>query len=65
MQLAVLSQGSQRRLLLLLWVPLTLLACVNTWFDYRSADSAAMEQDRQLLSLPPGSLSFPVWRRRA
>ena len=53
MQFAALSQGLQRRLLLLLWVPLTLLACVNTWFDYRSADSAAMEQDRQLLSLVP------------
>lgn len=53
MQLAALSQGLQRRLLLLLLVPLTLLACVNTWFDYRSADSAALEQDRQLLSLVP------------
>jgi two-component system sensor histidine kinase TctE len=50
-QLAALSQGLQRRLLLLLLVPLTLLACVNTWFDYRSADSAALEQDRELLSL--------------
>ena len=53
MHLAALSQGLQRRLLLLLWVPLTLLACVNTWFDFRSADSAALEQDRQLLSLVP------------
>jgi len=52
-QLAALSQGLQRRLLLLLLVPLTLLACVNTWFDYRSADNAALEQDRQLLSLVP------------
>lgn len=63
MQLAALSQGLQRRLLLLLLVPLILLACVNTWFDYRSADSAALEQDRQLLSLVPllaDSLVAPV-----
>lgn len=53
MQLVALSQGLQRRLLLLLWTPLALLACINTWLDYRSADSAALEQDRQLLSLVP------------
>lgn len=53
MQLAALSSGLQRRLLLLLLVPLSLLACVNTWFDYRSAGDAALQQDRQLLQLVP------------
>ena len=45
--------GLQRRLLLLLLAPLFLLAGLNTWFDFRSADSAALQQDRQLLSLVP------------
>ncbi|WP_232834434.1 sensor histidine kinase [Rhodoferax ferrireducens] len=53
MQLAALSSGLQRRLLLLLLIPLCLLAFVNTWFDYRSADTAALQQDRQLLKLVP------------
>jgi two-component system sensor histidine kinase TctE len=53
MQLAAMSSGLQRRLLLLLLVPLCLLACVNAWFDYRSADTAALQQDRQLLQLVP------------
>ena len=53
MQLAAMSSGLQRRLLLLLLVPLCLLACINTWFDYRSADNAALQQDRQLLKLVP------------
>lgn len=53
MQLAAMSTGLQRRLLLLLLLPLALLACINTWFDYRSADNAALEQDRQLLRLAP------------
>ena len=45
--------GLQRRLLLLLLAPLLLLAALNTWFDFRSADSAALQQDRQLLQLVP------------
>ena len=53
MQLAALSSGLRRRLLLLLLLPLSLLACVNAWFDYRSADNAALQQDRQLLQLTP------------
>ena len=53
MQLATMSSGLQRRLLLLLLVPLCLLAGVNTWFDYRFADAAALQQDRQLLKLVP------------
>ena len=47
------ATGLQRRLLLLLLLPLFLLAVLNTWFDFRSADSAALQQDRQLLSLVP------------
>lgn len=47
------SSGLQRRLLLLLLLPLLLLAALNTWFDFRSADGAALQQDRQLLSLVP------------
>ncbi len=47
------SSGLQRRLLLLLLLPLLLLAMLNTWFDFRSAASAALEQDRQLLNLAP------------
>ena len=35
------ASGLERRLLLLLLVPLFLLAALNTWFDYSSADSAA------------------------
>ena len=47
------ASGLQRRLLLLLLVPLVLLAALSAWFDYSSADSAALQQDRQLLALVP------------
>ena len=47
------ASGLNRRLLLLLLTPLLLLASLNTWFDFRSADSASLQQDRQLLSLVP------------
>ena len=47
------ASGLKRRLLLLLLVPLFLLGALNTWFDFRSAGSAALQQDRQLLSLVP------------
>ena len=39
--------------MLLLSIPLCVLALINTWFDYRSADNAALQQDRQLLKLVP------------
>lgn len=45
--------GLQRRLLLMLMIPLCVLASVNTWFDYRAADNAALQQDEQLLKLVP------------
>jgi two-component system, OmpR family, sensor histidine kinase TctE len=47
------TSGLQRRLLLLLLSPLLMLALLNTWFDFRSADSAALQQDRELLTLAP------------
>ena len=54
MQLATMSSGLQRRLLLLLpLVPLCLLAGVNAWFDYHFADAAALQQDRRLPKLVP------------
>jgi two-component system sensor histidine kinase TctE len=40
-------------LLLLLLGPLLLLAALNTWFDFQLADTAAIQQDRQLLTLVP------------
>lgn len=47
------STGLQRRLLLLLLLPLLMLAGLNTWFDYRMAGNAAVQQDRALLALVP------------
>ena len=47
------GSGLQRRLLLLLLGPLLLLAALNTWFDYQLADTPAIQQDRQLLTLVP------------
>ena len=47
------ASGLQRRLLLLLLLPLFVLSALNTWFDFRSADGAALQQDRQLLALVP------------
>ena len=48
-----LAVGLQQRLLILLLAPLFLLAGINTWFDFRSADSAALQQDRQLAAMVP------------
>ena len=47
------TSGLRRRLLLLLLLPLLLVGALNTWFDFRQADDAALQQDRQLLSLVP------------
>lgn len=47
------GHGLQQRLLLLLLAPLLLLAALNTWFDYQLADTPAIQQDRQLLTLVP------------
>jgi two-component system sensor histidine kinase TctE len=53
MPVATMSSGLQRRLLVLLMLPLCLLALLNMWFDYRSADNAAVQQDRQLQHFTP------------
>jgi two-component system sensor histidine kinase TctE len=45
--------GLQRRLLVMLLVPLVLLALLNAWFDYRSAGNVALQQDQQLVALLP------------
>ena len=63
MQHAAMSSGLQRRLLLLLLIPLCLLASLNTWFDYRSAGNAALQQDR-ITETPPlikGYLRAGAW----
>ena len=46
-------RGLQRRLVLLLLLPLVLLALLSAWLDYRSADSAALQQDARLLRMAP------------
>ena len=45
--------GLRRRLLVMLMAPLVRLALLNAWFDYRSADNVALQQDRRLLALVP------------
>jgi two-component system sensor histidine kinase TctE len=45
--------GLQKRLLVLLILPLLLLALVSGWIDYRTANTAALRQDAQLLQLVP------------
>ena len=47
------TSGLRRRLLVMLISPLVILALLNAWFDYRSADNAALQQDQRLLALVP------------
>jgi two-component system sensor histidine kinase TctE len=47
------TSGLRRRLLVMLIAPLILLAMLNAWFDYRSADNVASQQDQRLLALVP------------
>lgn len=47
------TSGLRRRLLVMLIAPLILLAILNAWFDYRSADNVAAQQDQRLLALVP------------
>ncbi|WP_048438250.1 sensor histidine kinase [Caenimonas sp. SL110] len=47
------ASGLRRRLLVMLIAPLVLLALLNSWLDYRSADNVAIQQDQRLLSLVP------------
>ncbi len=47
------KSGLQRRLLLLLLLPLGLFALVNIYFDYQTAGDVALQKDQQLLRLIP------------
>ncbi|HSV35541.1 MAG TPA: ATP-binding protein [Ramlibacter sp.] len=47
------SSALRHRLLVMLIAPLVLLALLNAWFDYRSADNVALQQDQRLLALVP------------
>lgn len=47
------SAGLHRRLLVMLIAPLVLLAMLNAWLDYRSADNVAAQQDQHLRALLP------------
>ncbi len=47
------KSGLQRRLLLLLLLPLGLFALVNVYFDYQTAGDVALQKDQQLLRLIP------------
>ncbi len=47
------TSGLRRRLLVMLIAPLTVLAVLNAWFEFRSADNVATQQDQRLLALIP------------
>ncbi len=47
------KSGLQRRLLLLLLIPLSMFALVSIYFDYQAAGNAALQQDQQLRRLAP------------
>jgi two-component system sensor histidine kinase TctE len=50
---AAMTSGLRRRLLLMLIAPLVLLALLNAWTTYSSADNVALQQDERLRSLLP------------
>lgn len=50
---SAMKSGLQRRLLLLLLLPLGLFALVSIYFDYQTAGSVALQKDQQLLRLIP------------
>ncbi|MDV7400512.1 hypothetical protein RZS08_54355, partial [Arthrospira platensis SPKY1] len=56
--------GLQRRLLVLLMLPLGLVALVSVWLHYQSAGTAALQQDQQLLRLVPLLADSVVVRSR-
>lgn len=47
------TSGLRRRLLVMLIAPLVILAALNAWFEYRSAENVAAQQDQRLLGLVP------------
>ena len=50
---AAMKSGLQRRLLLLLLLPLGLFALVSIYFDYQTAGNVAIQKDQQLARLIP------------
>lgn len=50
---AAMRSGLQRRLLLLLLLPLVLFALLSIYFAYRTAGNVALQKDQQLLRLIP------------
>ncbi len=50
---AAIKSGLQRRLLLLLLLPLGIFAMTSIWFDYQTAGNVALQKDQQLLRLVP------------
>ena len=50
---AALRSGLQRRLLLLLLMPLGLFALISIYFDYQTAGNVALQKDQQLVRLVP------------
>lgn len=50
---AAMKSGLQRRLLLLLLVPLGIFALVSVYFDYQTAGNVALQKDQQLARLIP------------
>ncbi|MEZ5663808.1 MAG: ATP-binding protein [Burkholderiaceae bacterium] len=56
--------GLQRRLLVLLMLPLGLVAVVSVWLHYQNAGTAALQQDQQLLRLVPLLADSVVVRSR-
>lgn len=50
---AAMRSGLQRRLLLLLLLPLGLFAVINVYFDYQTAGNVALQKDQQLVRLIP------------
>ena len=47
------TSGLQRRLLLLLLLPLGIFTLISVWFDYQTAGNVALQKDQQLLRLVP------------
>ena len=47
------TSGLRRRLLVMLIAPLIVLAVLNAWLEYRSADNVATQQDQHLFALVP------------
>jgi two-component system sensor histidine kinase TctE len=50
---AAMKSGLQRRLLLLLLLPLCIFALLSVYFDYRTASNVALQKDERLLKLIP------------